>query len=540
MFEFTIFEANGLVLYPLDAEVSCKNIAIVNEYVQRQLLEGKASEDLFVKDKVACLVRHDAEFNIFFSVTLHQQVAHQISYLGNLLQEVQNKFVKQYQKYLTQSEFMLTPMLFQKFTVDDVVNKYRGTVGLKVEQKKLSVGELDSLDDLDPRSKSPEQGKRSKSVPNRANSPKKISKARSRYTDKKDEDVQKESVVVGLNTEKSNVEQVEIEQYDMDDFKGVFQTNPAKSAGFFKSMLKGIIGEKTLTMDDIQPFLTEFEQHLISKNVASNIAHELTKAVGQKLDGSKCGTFVSIKNIIMDTLKEQISRILTPHRSIDIIREIQISKQNGKPYVLSFIGVNGVGKSTTLAKVAYLFKSHGFKVLIVGCDTYRSGAVKQLADHAERLKIDLFQRGNDRRDPVPVAKDAIGYAKDKGFDVVLVDTAGRMQNSDALMKQIARLINELKPDLSLFVAEALVGGNGSDQIASFDNSLKLYAATANPKGIDGIVLTKFDTIDDKVGAALTLVYETGHPIIFLGVGQTYRDLRRMNPEFVVNTLLSGF
>ena len=108
------------------------------------------------------------------------------------------------------------------------------------------------------------------------------------------------------------------------------------------------------------------------------------------------------------------------------------------------------------------------------------------------------------------------------------------------MKQIACLINEVRPDLSLFVAEALVGGNGSDQITSFDSTLKRYGCGPVAKGVDCIVLTKFDTIDDKVGAALTLVYETGHPIIFLGIGQTYCDLRRMNPEFVVNTLLSGF
>jgi signal recognition particle receptor subunit alpha len=536
MFEFVIFEANGLILYPLDAKVSCKNVPVVKEYIQRQILEGRATTETFIKDKVACLINHNTNFNIFFSVTLHQQVAHQISYLGNLLKEIEKKFIMQFQKILERKDIILTPILFNKFTVDDVVNNFRGIVGAQTEKKKLSVGNLDSILDFDPR----QEGKRSKSVQNRTNSPKKASRARSRHTDRNDQDVQNESVVVGLNKNNTADKEVEIEQYDIDDFEGVFQSNPEKSAGFFKGILKGIVGEKTLDKKTIQPFLTEFEQHLISKNVASKIAQELTEAVSQKLDGSKCSTFTSIKNIIMGTLREQITRILTSHTNIDVIRDIQTANKNGKPYVVSFIGVNGVGKSTTLAKVAYLFKSHGFKVLIVGCDTYRSGAVKQLAEHADRLKIDLFQRGNDRRDPVPVAKDAIGYAKDKGFDVVLVDTAGRMQNSDALMKQIARLINELKPDLSLFVAEALVGGNGSDQIRSFDNSLKLYAATANPKGIDGIVLTKFDTIDDKVGAALTLVYETGHPIIYLGVGQNYRDLRRMNPEFVVNTLLSGF
>ena len=542
MFEFYVFQAGGLILWPLDAEASRKNVHIVNEYVQKQLLEGKTSDDLFIQDKIACLLKHSTEYSLYVAVTLHQQVAHQISYLGQLLEEVQQKFITQYGKILKNDEVFVTPNIFENFSVDDVVDKFRGTIGIKQEtkQKVGKLGELEDYSDMDPRANPKADSKRANSVPKRKNSPKQ-SKVRSRYTDKNDADVTAASVVVGSSdSSKQNVEEVEIKQYDMDDFNGVFQPNPSAKKSFFAGVLKGIVGERYLDMEAIEPFLKQFEEHLISRNVSAPIAQELTKAVGQKLDGSKCGTFTSVKNIVTATMKEQIQRILTPHRNIDIIRDIQVSKQNGKPYVLSFIGVNGVGKSTTLAKVAYLFKSHGFKVLIVGCDTFRSGAVKQLAEHAERLHIELFQRGNDRRDPVPVAKDAINYAKDKGFDVVLVDTAGRMQNSEALMKQIARLINEIKPDLSLFVAEALVGGNGNDQITSFDSTLKRYGGGPDAKGVDGIVLTKFDTIDDKVGAALTLVYETGHPIIFLGVGQTYRDLRRMNPEFVVDTLLSGF
>ncbi|EAY07846.1 SRP54-type protein, putative [Trichomonas vaginalis G3] len=532
MFEFYVFQAGGLVLWPIDCDPTKKTITVVNEYIQKQLLEGKLNEDVYVKDKMACLVTQDPAFNIFVAVTLHQQVAQQINYLSKLLEDVCAKFTHQYQQILKRSDVMLTPNLFDRFTVDDVVDKYRGTVGIQINQPKITIADLDDDSYEEPNKKA----QRSKSEPGRKKSP---SKERIRYTSKSKENIEEQSTVVGLE-EVGKVERIEVKQYNMDDFTGVFQANPNANKSFFSGILSGIVGEKSLDIKTLEPFLKEFESHLISKNVASAIAHELTTAVGQKLDGTKCGTFQSVKTVVMATLREQIERILTPHRSIDIIRDIQLARKQGKPYVFSFIGVNGVGKSTTLAKVAYLMKSHDFKVLIVGCDTFRSGAVKQLAEHAERLGIELFQRGNDRRDPVPVAKDAIQYAIDKKIDVVLVDTAGRMQNSEGLMKQIARLINEVKPDLSLFVAEALVGGNGSDQISSFDMNLKRYAGVKDAKGIDGIVLTKFDTIDDKVGAALTLVYETGHPIIYLGVGQTYRDLRRMNPEFVVNTLLSGF
>jgi signal recognition particle receptor subunit alpha len=131
------------------------------------------------------------------------------------------------------------------------------------------------------------------------------------------------------------------------------------------------------------------------------------------------------------------------------------------------------------------------------------------------------------------------FAKANGFEVILIDTAGRMQTDANLMKQIANLIAQVKPDLTVFVAEALVGNNGSDQIRQFDKIITDYGGQG-AKGLDGIMLTKFDTVDDKVGAALTLVFETGHPIVFLGVGQHYRDLRRMRPDFVVDTLLAGF
>lgn len=515
MFEFFIFQAGGLVLWPIDAE-SSKSNGVVNEYIQKRLLEGKSTTDeKFVRDKTICTAHHDTENNLFFIVTVHQQVAQQISYLKELLVDVATKFLTEYKNVLARTDIMLIPTLFASFSVEDVINKYRGTVGsrpttppvkFKVEPKKQ-----------------------------RKDSP----SSRPRHTDKKEEDPAAISVVVG-SKEAENVEKVEIKPIDLNTFDGIFAPSQNQGKSFFSGILKGIVGEKYLDKETIQPFLEKFETHLISKNVASTIASELTKAVSEKLEGTKCGTFASVKNIVSQTLREHIGRILTPHRSLDVIRDIQQAKAAGHPYVISFVGVNGVGKSTTLAKVAYLFKSHGFKVMITACDTFRSGAIDQLDEHAKKLDIELFQRGGSRRDPVPVARESIQYAKERDFDVVLIDTAGRMQNSEGLMRQIARLINEVRPDLTLFVAEALVGNNGSDQIQSFDSTLKRYGGGPDAKGIDGIVLTKFDTIDDKVGAALTLVYETGHPIIYLGVGQTYRDLRRMNPEFVVNTLLDGF
>ncbi|KAH0794830.1 signal recognition particle receptor alpha subunit [Histomonas meleagridis] len=536
VFELFVFESGGLVLWPKDCETSRKTTSVVNEYVQKQILEGHSTEATFKKDQTFVIAKHSPDSNMHFCITLPFQISQHTQYLPQMLDEFIEEFEHQFAPIIEKSDqIMLVPDLFAPFSEESILKRFQGVTSTAPKKPTPNVSE--SFTSISTMPKTPKVNNKNdrKSTPPRSNSPSKSD--RPRFNQKKDT-----SEVEALSTvirQKRDEESVEVKQYDLDDFEGVFspsRTNASKVAGLFRN----IIGEKTLTEDNLNPILTEFEQYLVNKNVATHIASELTKAVGQKLLGTRCGTFSSIKTIVTNSLRESIERILTPHRSIDIIRDIQNSRAKGVPYVMAFVGVNGVGKSTSLSKVAYLFKLHGFKVLISACDTFRSGAVDQLEVHSKRLQIELFQRGGGKRDPVPVARDSIAYAKENNFDVVLIDTAGRMQNDTNLMKQIARLINEVKPDMTVFVAEALVGNNGSDQIQQFDKTLKMHNGGENAKGIDGIILTKFDTVDDKVGAALTLVYETGHPIVYLGVGEQYHHLRRMKPEFVVSTLLNGF
>lgn len=187
---------------------------------------------------------------------------------------------------------------------------------------------------------------------------------------------------------------------------------------------------------------------------------------------------------------------------------------------------------------------NNLKVLIAACDTFRSGAVEQLRVHARNLRalaqgatVDLFDKGYGK-DPAGIAKEAISYAANQGYDVVLVDTAGRMQNNEPLMRALAKLVSVNSPDKLIFVGEALVGNEAVDQLSKFNQALIDFSGQSSPQTIDGIILSKFDTIDDKVGAALSLTYTTGQPIFFVGTGQTYTDLRRMNVKSVVNALLS--
>ena len=528
MFEFCIFQAGGLVLWPSNADAQ-KTKRYVDQYIQSDVL-GSHDAHAKIDDKFKVFCRHDTENNLFFTVTVNKQISQQITYLPQMLEKVEDRFLHQFERIIDRKDsVLLVPAMFTAFDVTSIVDEYRGSTGLAEKPSSPTPPPAKPDSPVDAK-KSPEPQKRGKSVETKS--------GRSRFAEKKDDSAMRAaSQVIGSGSDASAKE--EVEQYDLEDFKGVFAPTQKPASGL-TGLFKSIVGEKTLTEEAVKPVLDAFELHLINKNVAAHIARDLTKAVGQKLIGTKCGNFSNVKNIVTASLKESIERILTPHRNLDLIREIQTSKERGEPYVMAFVGVNGVGKSTSLSKVAYLFKSHNFKVLIAACDTYRTGAVEQLGVHSKRLDIDLYEKGGGRKDPVPVAKQAKAYAKEHGYDVLLIDTAGRMQNDMNLMKQIARLINETKPDLTVFVAEALVGNNGSDQIQSFDKTLREHNGGQGARGIDGIILTKFDTIDDKVGASLTLVFETGHPIVFLGVGQHYRDLRRMKPEFVVETLLQGF
>lgn len=242
----------------------------------------------------------------------------------------------------------------------------------------------------------------------------------------------------------------------------------------------------------------------------------------------------TVKAVLQDAIETQ----LTPKKSIDVLRAALAAKNAGRVYTIVFLGVNGVGKSTNLAKVAYYLKHKGgLNPLICACDTFRAGAVEQLKTHSRCLDVPLFERGYGK-DPADIAKHAIAHAASNGMDVVLVDTAGRMQDNEPLMRALAKLVAINTPDLVLFVGEALVGNDAIDQVSKFNRSLiDMSHDPRNPRGIDGMLLTKYDTVDDKVGAALSMVYVTGQPIVFVGNGQKYTHLRKLQAKDVCKTLL---
>ncbi|KAJ8768218.1 hypothetical protein K2173_021158 [Erythroxylum novogranatense] len=310
----------------------------------------------------------------------------------------------------------------------------------------------------------------------------------------------------------------------------------SKKKGWFSTMFQSIAGKANLEKADLKPALRALKDRLMTKNVAEEIAEKLCESVAASLEGKKLASFTRISSTVQAAMEEALVRILTPRRSIDILRDVHAAKEQGKPYVIVFVGVNGVGKSTNLAKVAYWLLQHKISVMMAACDTFRSGAVEQLRTHARRLQIPIFEKGYEK-DPAVVAKEAIQEATQNGSDVVLVDTAGRMQDNEPLMRALSKLISLNNPDLVLFVGEALVGNDAVDQLSKFNQKLADLSPSLNSRVIDGILLTKFDTIDDKVGAALSMVYISGSPVMFVGCGQSYTDLRKLNVKSIVKTLL---
>ena len=330
-------------------------------------------------------------------------------------------------------------------------------------------------------------------------------------------------------------------QYEVPELLESKPSVPIKSR--WSQLLESLGGKKDISAEDVENILKSVKEDLVRKNVAHGIADSVCASVKQKLIGKQLGTFETMRSVVNKGIEEALTKILTPSTSTDLLREIILKRQQKRPYSIAFIGVNGVGKSTNLSKVCFWLLQNKMSILIAACDTFRSGAVEQLRIHVRNLKVidpearlELYEKGYGK-DAAVIAKDAIKYAHDNCIDVVLIDTAGRMQNNEPLMRSLSKLVALNTPDKVIFVGEALVGNEAIDQLTKFNQALRDFSGTPNPRQIDGMILTKFDTIDEKVGAAISMSHVTGKPIFFVGTGQTYTDLKRMNIKQIVEKIL---
>mmetsp|Transcript_98798 Transcript_98798/g.175947 ORF Transcript_98798/g.175947 Transcript_98798/m.175947 type:complete len:593 (-) Transcript_98798:131-1909(-) len=398
--------------------------------------------------------------------------------------------------------------------------------------------------EVEPEPEKPKKGKEARHWDGQAaskNAMKELDFSKGGPTDEDADFTAKQAEFLGSGDEVDMEAEVESLSSGSDEEDSKKEEATGRVGGLFKKLtkqVKNVTGGAVLTEDDLAPILKLFKTELMSRNVAADVANKLSDSVKSSLVGKTTGRWTSMSSAVKSALKESMENLLTPKKSIDVLRAAMAAKNAGKVYTIVFLGVNGVGKSTNLAKVAYYLKHKGgLDVLICACDTFRAGAVEQLKTHSRCLDVPLFERGYGK-DPADIAKNAISHARTNGHDVVLVDTAGRMQDNEPLMRALAKLVAVNTPDLVLFVGEALVGNDAIDQVSKFNRSLvDMSADPRNPRGIDGMLLTKYDTVDDKVGAALSMVYVTGQPVVFVGTGQKYTHLRKLQPKEVVKTLL---
>ncbi|CAK7232593.1 hypothetical protein SBRCBS47491_008324 [Sporothrix bragantina] len=313
-------------------------------------------------------------------------------------------------------------------------------------------------------------------------------------------------------------------------------------------LFRNVVGGKTLTKEDLDKTMKGMEDHLLRKNVAREAAVRLCESVEAELLGTKTGSFESTSARVKTALEAALTKMLTPTSSLDLLREIDAitrpgatSLRSARPYVMSIVGVNGVGKSTNLSKICFFLLQNRYKVLIAAGDTFRSGAVEQLAVHVRNLKeltareggqVELYQKGYGK-DAAAVAKDAVMYAGQNGFDVVLIDTAGRRHNDQRLMSSLEKFAKFAQPDKILMVGEALVGTDSVAQARNFN------AAFGSVRSLDGFIISKCDTVGNMVGTLVSLVHATNVPILFVGVGQHYSDLRNFSVSWAVERLLNS-
>jgi len=295
-----------------------------------------------------------------------------------------------------------------------------------------------------------------------------------------------------------------------------------------KSGLKGLVDKVTTTelkADSLRPVLSDFKMSLVENDVAFPVAERICDEMEKRLDGVQVKRLEDRKKIVESSLRETLLDVMRTNNKIDLFKAIEDKRKKGEPFIIAFVGINGTGKTTTIAKVARLLNKKGYSTVLACSDTYRAGSIEQLEEHAKRLGIRMIKHSYGA-DPAAVAYDTISHAKSHGVNVVLIDTAGRIQTNRNLMNELAKIKRIVNPDLTVLTVDSLTGNDAVVQAEEFHKCVN----------IDATILTKVDA-DVKGGSALSVTYVTKKPILFIGVGQRYEDLQEFDPEKFVQLIM---
>jgi len=291
------------------------------------------------------------------------------------------------------------------------------------------------------------------------------------------------------------------------------------------SKLKNVISKTELKEEAVDPILWDFKMTLLSNDVGLDVADEICEDVKKQLLGTQVGRTEDKRRIVDTALRDALYKVLKTEMQVDLLGLAAEKRAERDVLVIVFLGVNGTGKTTTIGKVTRLLLKNGYSVVLAAADTYRAGSIEQLEGHAKRLGVRLI-RHEYGSDAAAVAFDAINHARTHGVNVVLIDTAGRMQTNRNLMDEMQKIVRVAKPDLVVFIGDALTGNDAVAQAEQFSKLVR----------VDASILTKVDA-DAKGGAAISVSHVTKRPTIYLGVGQTYDDLVPFEPEYLIKKIL---
>ena len=294
-----------------------------------------------------------------------------------------------------------------------------------------------------------------------------------------------------------------------------------EKSGRFLSFIK----EKSISEDDVEDILFELELGLLEADVAMDVSSVVVESVKNDLVGQKIKRSSDIEEYTYEALKNAVAKIINIEgKSMTELLEDKVAQ--GEPLVVMLVGINGTGKTTTIGKLSNYYIKKGYTPVIAASDTFRAGAIEQVQYHADNLGVKLIkhEKGSD---PAAVAFDAVQHARAKGKELVLIDTAGRMQTNTNLMDEMKKIRRVSKPDLVVFVGDALTGNDATEQARKFNEAID----------IDGVILTKADA-DSKGGAALSIGYIIKKPILFLGMGQSYDDIKEYDADWMLEQIFS--